>query len=156
MKLRLIAVGTRMPAWVSEGFENYQKRLPIEYKFELISIPPSKRNKNSHIPSLVAEEEKKIVAAIPKHSKIVVLDEKAKLCNTKQLAETLQQWQSNSEDISFLIGGPDGLSTSCLNKANYGWSLSPLTFPHPLVRIMLVEQLYRAWSLLKNHPYHRD
>ena len=156
MKLRLIAVGTRMPEWVTEGFENYQKRLPIEYKFELISIPPSKRSKNSHTPSLIAEEEKKIFAAIPKHSKVIALDERGKLWNTKQLAETLQQWQLDSEDISLLIGGPDGLGSNCLNEAAHRWSLSPLTLPHPLVRIMVVEQLYRAWSIQNNHPYHRE
>jgi 23S rRNA (pseudouridine1915-N3)-methyltransferase len=156
MKLRLIAVGTRMPAWVTEGFENYQKRLPSEYKFELMSIPPSKRSKNSNIPLLIAEEEKRIFAAIPKHSKIIALDERGKLWNTKQLAETLQQWQTDGQDISFLIGGPDGLGSNCLNKADDRWSLSLLTLPHLLVRIIVVEQLYRAWSILNHHPYHRE
>lgn len=156
MKLRLIAVGTRMPGWVNEAFECYKKRLPSEYKFELMCILPSKRSKNSYIASLKAEEEKKILAAIPKHSQVIALDERGKLWNTKQLAEALQQWQLHSADISFLIGGADGLSANCLAAASHLWSLSPLTLPHPLVRVIVVEQLYRAWSLLNNHPYHRE
>ncbi|MES2998792.1 MAG: 23S rRNA (pseudouridine(1915)-N(3))-methyltransferase RlmH [Pseudomonadota bacterium] len=155
MMLHLIAVGTRMPMWVTEGFKEYQKRL-IECKLNLIAITPSKRSKNSKVPQLIAEEEKKIQAAVPKQSRRIALDEKGELWNTKQLAQALHQWQLDRQDISFLIGGPDGLGLDCLNSAERIWSLSPLTLPHPLVRILIAEQLYRAWSMLKGHPYHRD
>lgn len=155
MILHLIAVGTRMPLWVTEGFKGYQKRLPNECKLNLISITPSKRTKHSKVAPLVEEEGKKIAAAIPKHSRVIALAEQGTLWNTKQLAEALQRWQLERQDMSLLIGGPDGLSKDCLNKAERCWSLSPLTLPHPLVRIIVAEQLYRAWSLLKHHPYHR-
>lgn len=156
MKLYLIAVGIHMPSWISEGFKDYQKRLLHPCKLDLISIAASKRNKNSNVVQLVAAEEKKILAAIPKQSKKIALDEKGKLWTTRQLAYKLQQWHSDSQDISFLIGGPDGLGIKCLDSAEHIWSLSPLTLPHMLVRIIVAEQLYRAWSLLKNHPYHRE
>ena len=156
MMLHLISVGNRMPVWVSEGFEEYQKRLASECKLNLITITPAQRTKNSHVPQLVAEEGKKIAVAIPKQSRVIALDEKGQLWNTKQLAQALQCWQLERQDMSFLIGGADGLSADCLNSAEHIWSLSPLTLPHPLVRIIVAEQLYRAWSLLKRHPYHRE
>ena len=156
MMLHLIAVGTRMPSWVNTGFAEYQKRFSAECKLNLITITPAQRTKNSNVAQLVVEEGKKIIASIPKQSRVIALDEKGKLWNTKQVADALQRWQLERQDISLLIGGPDGLSEDCLNSAEHIWSLSPLTLPHPLVRIIVAEQLYRAWSLLKNHPYHRD
>ncbi len=156
VKLNLIAVGIHMPTWVAEGFAEYQKRLTKECKLNLITITPSQRTKNSNIQQLVAAEEKKILAAIPKQSQKIALDVQGTMWSTKQLAENLQQWQLNSQNISFLIGGPDGLGTECLSSAKHIWSLSPLTLPHMLVRIIVAEQLYRAWSFLKGHPYHRD
>jgi 23S rRNA (pseudouridine1915-N3)-methyltransferase len=156
MIFHLIAVGSRMPLWVNQGFKNYQKRLPPEYKLDLIVIAPSKRSKNHTISRLLKEEGEKISAAIPKQSRSIALDRKGQMWNTQQLAENLQQCQLERQNISLLIGGPDGLSESCLNNAKHIWSLSPLTLPHPLVRIIVIEQLYRAWSLLKGHPYHRE
>jgi 23S rRNA (pseudouridine1915-N3)-methyltransferase len=156
MIIHLIVVGTRCSAWAETAFQDYQKRLPTEYKLNLITIPLSKRNKNSQISKHIAEEEKKILAAIPKRSRVIALDVKGQMWSTQQLAQSLQQWQLERQDISLLIGGPDGLGDMCINNAERIWSLSPLTLPHALVRIIVVEQLYRAWSLLSGHPYHRD
>lgn len=156
VKMNLIAIGTHMPTWVATSFIEYQKRLPKECKLNLIEITQSQRTKNSNTAQLIAAEGKKILATIPKKSRVIALDEKGELWNTKQLAEKLQRWQLEAQDISFLIGGPDGLSISCLKHAAHTWSLSPLTLPHMLVRIIVAEQLYRAWSLLKKHPYHRE
>lgn len=156
MVINLIVAGTRCSAWAKMAVQDYQKRLPAEYKFKLITIPISKRNKNSQISKHIAEEEKKILAAIPKYSRIIALDVKGKMWSTQQLAQSLEQWQLERQDISLLIGGPDGLGNTCINNAKHIWSLSPLTLPHALVRIIVIEQLYRAWSLLNKHPYHRE
>jgi 23S rRNA (pseudouridine1915-N3)-methyltransferase len=156
MIINLIAVGTRCTLWAETGFKDYQKRLPAECKLNLIAIPLSKRTKNSLISQHIAEEEKKIVAAIPKRSRIIALDSRGHMWNTQQVAQSLQQWQLERQDISLLIGGPDGLGHTLLNNAERIWSLSPLTLPHALVRIVVAEQLYRAWSLLQGHPYHRE
>jgi 23S rRNA (pseudouridine1915-N3)-methyltransferase len=156
MIIHLIAVGTRCTSWAETGFQDYQKRLPAECKLNLMTIPLSKRNKNSQISKHIAEEEKKMLAAIPKRSRIIALDVQGQMWNTQQLAQSLQQWQLERQDISLLIGGPDGLGDTCINNAERIWSLSPLTLPHALVRIVVAEQLYRAWSLLNGHPYHRE
>lgn len=156
MIINLIAVGTRCSPWAETGFQDYQKRLPVECKLNLMTIPLSKRSKNSEISKHIAEEEKKILAAVPKRSRIIALDVQGQMWNTQQLAQSLQQWQLERQDISLLIGGPDGLGVACIKKAERIWSLSPLTLPHALVRIIVAEQLYRAWSLLTHHPYHRE
>ena len=155
MIINLIAVGSRCSQWAESGFQDYQKRLPTECKLNLITIPLSKRNKNSEISKHIAEEEKKILAAIPKRSRIIALDVQGQMWNTQQLAQSLQRWQLERYDVSLLIGGPDGLGDACTKIAERIWSLSPLTLPHALVRIVVAEQLYRAWSLLNGHPYHR-
>lgn len=156
MMLYLIAVGSKCTQWAETGFQDYQKRLPTECKLNLITIPLSKRSKNSEISKHIVEEEKRMLAAIPKRSRIIALDVQGQMLNTQQLAKTLQQWQLDRQDVSLLIGGPDGLGETCINKAERIWSLSTLTLPHALVRIVVAEQLYRAWSLLNNHPYHRE
>lgn len=156
MIINLIAVGTRCSQWAETGFQDYQKRLPAECKLNLITIPLSKRGKNSEISKHIAEEEKKILAAIPKRSRIIALDVQGQMWNTQQLAQSLQRWQLERYDVSLLIGGPDGLGDACTKIAERIWSLSPLTLPHALVRIVVAEQLYRAWSLLNGHPYHRE
>ncbi|MFZ0218829.1 MAG: 23S rRNA (pseudouridine(1915)-N(3))-methyltransferase RlmH [Candidatus Aquirickettsiella sp.] len=156
MIINLIAVGTRCTAWAEAGFQDYQKRLPAECKLNLITIPLSKRNKNSQVSKHIGEEEKKIVAAIPKRSRVIALDVKGKMWNTQQLAQSLLKWQLERQDVSLLIGGPDGLGDTCINNAEHIWSLSALTLPHALVRIVVAEQLYRAWSFLHGHPYHRE
>ena len=156
MIINLIAVGSRCTQWAETAFQDYQKRLPAECKLNLITIPLSKRSKNSEISKHIAEEEKKILAAIPKRSRIIALDVQGQMWNTQQLAQSLQRWQLERQAVSLLIGGPDGLGDACRKIAERIWSLSPLTLPHALVRIIVAEQLYRAWSLLCNHPYHRE
>jgi len=156
MNIHLIAVGTRMPDWVNTGYIEYAKRLTQDCRLHLMEIEASKRSKNEDIKRITNEEGDRIIHAIPKNSHVIALDVKGKQWDTPQLAQQLQKWQLDGRDISLLIGGPEGLSEECLKKAETKWSLSVLTFPHPLVRIILAEQLYRAWTLLKGHPYHRS
>lgn len=155
MLIHLIAVGTRMPDWVEQGFNEYSKRMPPESKIKLLEINAGKRGKNSDIKRLIQQEGEKMLAAIPKGSKVVALDVLGKSCSTKQLAEELKNWQASGQDIAILIGGPEGLAEDCLNQAQQKISLSKLTLPHPLVRVVLAEQLYRASTVLKGHPYHK-
>ncbi len=144
-----------MPHWVTEGYLEYTKRLPPELSIRLIEIPAGKRSKGSDIPRLIAQEGERMKAAIPEGDYVVALTERGKLWDTKTFSTQLQKWQQAGQGLSLLVGGPEGLSAACLNKAHLQWSLSPLTWPHPLVRVMLAEQLYRAWTLLTHHPYHR-
>lgn len=155
MKLNLLAVGTKMPAWVSDGYQEYAKRLPRECSLILHEITPAKRGKNGSSAQWMREEGDRILAAIPDNHHVVALDVKGQAWNTKQLSDQLKTWQQDGRDVSLLVGGPDGLFEPCLQRANQRWSLSTLTLPHPLVRIVLAEQLYRAWTVLQNHPYHR-
>jgi len=156
MKIYLLAIGQRMPAWVEQGYKEYASRLTLTVQIELKEIPAAKRVRNSVTEKIKQDEGKRLLAAVPAGAKIIVLDEHGKLQNTKQLATHLDEWVQMSQDVAILIGGADGLSDECLQKADYKWSLSSFTFPHPLVRIILVEQMYRAWTLLNNHPYHRE
>lgn len=156
MKIYLLAIGQRMPGWVEQGYKEYASRLSGTVQIELKEVSAAKRVRNSVIEKIKVDEGKRLLAAVPAGAKIVVLDEHGKSQTTKQLAIHLENWVQMSQDIAILIGGADGLSEECLQKADYKWSLSAFTFPHPLVRIILVEQMYRAWSLLNNHPYHRE
>ena len=155
MLIHLIAVGTRMPNWVEDGFSEYAKRMPLESKIKLVEIVAGKRSKNSDIKRLTQQEGEKMLAAIPKGAKVVALDVLGKPCSTEELAKELKTWQGSGQDIAILIGGPEGLADDCLKKAQQKISLSKLTLPHPLVRVVLVEQLYRATTILKGHPYHK-
>ncbi len=155
MKLHLLAVGQKMPAWVEQGFQEYAQRMPAEARLELKEIAPGKRGKNADIKRIVQDEGQRLQAAIPKNTRIVVLDVKGRNWSTEQLADRLGEWMQSGQDVSLLVGGPEGLSDECMALAQERWSLSSLTFPHPLVRIILAEQLYRAWSVLRHHPYHR-
>lgn len=155
MLIRLLAIGTKMPAWVTDGFQEYAKRFTSGCTLELCEIPAEKRTKNTDIPRLIEREGEKLLAAIKPGNHVIALDVKGQSWSTEQLAAQLKQWQIHSRPIDLLIGGPDGLSSACLQKAELRWSLSPLTLPHPLVRIVLAEQIYRAMSMLQNHPYHR-
>jgi 23S rRNA (pseudouridine1915-N3)-methyltransferase len=156
MKIILACVGQKMPSWICQGFQEYSKRLPAHLKLELVEIPLPHRSKNADLQRLKDEEAEKLLAAIPSHSHLIALDERGQAWNTQQLAAHLQRWMNESIDIALLIGGPDGLSEQCLKRAHQKWSLSLLTLPHPLVRVIIAEQLYRAWSLLNHHPYHRE
>jgi len=155
MHIRIIAVGNKMPRWVEEGVAEYAKRLPNEMKFQLVEITPGKRGKGLDVQRAIDTESKAILSAITSRDWVIALELTAKAWSTEMLAKELSHWQQEGNDVVFLIGGPDGLSQDCLQRANQRWSLSALTFPHPLVRIILVEQLYRAVSINTNHPYHR-
>ena len=156
MQINLIAVGTRMPAWVDAGYNEYARRMPRECGLELIQIPLGQRTKAQAVERDMNEEEKRMLAATTKDQHVVALDIKGRSWSTEDLADQLRNWMQNGCDVSLLVGGPDGLATECLARARQHWSLSPLTLPHPLVRVLLAEQLYRAWTLLSGHPYHRS
>ncbi|SET36489.1 23S rRNA (pseudouridine(1915)-N(3))-methyltransferase RlmH [Thorsellia anophelis] len=156
MKIQLIAVGTKMPEWVENGFETYQKRFLNEVSLELIEIPAGKRTKNADIPKILEIEGDKMLSAVAKGNRIVSLDIPGAKWDTNALALQLSNWQNDGRNVSLLIGGPEGLSQKCKKSAEQSWSLSPLTLPHPLVRVIVAESLYRAWSLNNNHPYHRE
>lgn len=155
MQIDLVAVGTKMPTWVQQGYQEYAKRLPAECALRLKEIAPGKRGKNADIARILQDEGKRTLAAIPPQSRVVALDVKGRAWSTEQLAEQLDFWMGDGRNVSLLIGGPEGLADDCLARADQRWSLSALTYPHPLVRIVVAEQLYRAWSIVRNHPYHR-
>lgn len=155
MKIRLLAVGTKMPAWVEEGVDTYRKRLPRDFSLEIEEIPLGQRGKNADIVKARGQEAERIRQKLKGDEYLVALEVKGKAWSTQALAEEADQWRMLGKDIVLLVGGPDGLDPSLSAKADKAWSLSPLTLPHPLVRIMLAEQLYRAWTLLVGHPYHR-
>lgn len=155
MRIKLITVGTKMPQWVDIGFREYAKRLPVEFKLELVAIPLGHRGKGADIQRAIAKESGQMLAAIDNSDYVVALDVTGKAWSTEQLSDQVSQWQMLGSNMALLVGGPDGLSDDCLARAQQRWSLSKLTFPHPLVRVVVAEQLYRAWTLLNNHPYHR-
>ena len=155
MRLKIIAVGTKMPAWVETGCTEYSRRMPSELKVEWIELPLGQRGKGADIKRAMAREGEAMIKAIGRSDKVVALDVLGKPWSTEQLAGQLADWQFQRCDYSLLIGGPDGLAPQCLARADLKWSLSPLTMPHPLVRILLAEQLYRAWSINAGHPYHK-
>jgi len=156
MRLTLYAVGTKMPSWVTQGFNEYARRFPRDLSFNLVEIPAGKRGKNADIPRILAKEGELMLAAIPKGNRIVTLEVEAKDWTTPQLAKQLERWQFDGRDVALLVGGPEGLAPACIKAAEQKWSLSPLTLPHPLVRVLIAESLYRAWSINNNHPYHRE
>ncbi len=155
MRIHLIAVGERMPAWVQQGYEEYAKRLPPERSLRLVEIAPGRRGKGFDLARAIQDEGERMLAAIPKGSLVLALDERGKEWTTLELAEQLRGWLQGGRDVALLAGGPDGLAPACRDRAEGIWSLSRLTLPHPLVRVVVAEQLYRAWSVLQNHPYHR-
>ncbi|MCX7121259.1 MAG: 23S rRNA (pseudouridine(1915)-N(3))-methyltransferase RlmH [Gammaproteobacteria bacterium] len=155
MIITLIAIGKGMPQWVTQGYLDYAGRMPSHYRVNLIEINAEKRTKNSDMAKIIAIEEGKITAAIPKDCYCIALDRIGKILDTKTLAKQLQKWHDNQHSIALVIGGPEGLSESFLKGADEIWSLSAMTLPHPLVRIVLAEQIYRAWTITVNHPYHR-
>jgi 23S rRNA (pseudouridine1915-N3)-methyltransferase len=155
MKIYLVAVGNRMPQWVDSAYREYATRFPRQCHLQLIEVASQKRTKSSD-PSRVRElESSALLSAVPKNCHRVVLERSGRDYSTEQLAQRLQQWMGEGRDVALLIGGPDGLSPACLEQLDDRWSLSALTFAHPLVRVIVAEQLYRAWSIINNLPYHR-
>jgi 23S rRNA (pseudouridine1915-N3)-methyltransferase len=155
MRISIIAVGTRMPAWVSQGITEYSKRLPRELKPVWREIPLARRGREGCASQSCAAEGELMLKGIPTGEQVIALDVAGQRLSTEQLARQLESWQMMGDNRSFLIGGPEGLSPDCLARADQRWSLSDLTLPHPLVRVLLAEQLYRAWTITVNHPYHR-
>lgn len=153
--MHVVAVGERMPAWVDAGFADYAKRLPAQCALHLKEIPAGKRGKNADIKRILDDEGTRLLAAIPSQAFVVALERSGRTLASEDLAQTLRDWLQNHSDVAFLIGGPEGLAPACLARAHVQWSLSALTLPHALVRVVLAEQIYRAWSLLQNLPYHR-
>jgi 23S rRNA (pseudouridine1915-N3)-methyltransferase len=154
MKFLLFAVGHRMPAWVDAGFAEYAGRMPREARVKLTALKPAPRG--GVVSRALDAEGSSILAALPRDCIKVVLDERGTLIDTAALARRIGHWQQDGRDVAFVIGGADGLAESVKKSADLVWSLSPLTLPHGLARVLLAEQLYRAVSLLHNHPYHRE
>lgn len=155
MKLHLIAAGTRLPEWLNTGYKEYARRLPPECPLTLTEISLARRGKG-HDPARAQQAEgRRMLDAVPKAATVVALDRTGKTPTTRELADRLGGWLQDGRDVALLVGGPDGLDEACLSRADLRLSLSLLTLPHGLVRIVVAEQLYRAWSLLSNHPYHR-
>ena len=153
--MRLIAAGTRMPGWVTQGFDEYAGRFGPGLRLELTEIAVPRRGRNADVAGLRAEEGRRMLARVDRRAYVVALVVSGRTMSTERLATWLATRLADGRDLVFLIGGPDGLDAGCLQRADCSWSLSPLTFPHGLVRVMVAEQLYRAHSLLKGHPYHR-
>ncbi|SFC03132.1 23S rRNA (pseudouridine1915-N3)-methyltransferase [Marinospirillum celere] len=155
MKIRILAVGQKMPAWVEEGVNEYLKRLPPEFKVVFEETPLGQRKAGKDLKKALAKESEALLSKIKDKDKVIALDVKGKSWSSEDLAAQAEDWRMDGRDLVLLIGGPDGLSRDCLARAEQRWSLSALTLPHPLVRVLLAEQLYRAWTLLSGHPYHR-
>lgn len=155
MKMIIIAVGNKMPSWVTEAFTDYQKRFPPEMKLVLEEIAPVKRNGKNSDEKAKDQEAKMILEALPKKAYIIALDERGKQFTSLELGDKVRVWQNLGMDVVLIIGGPNGLTDEVRNKANELWSLSKLTLPHPLVRVFLAETIYRGWSIYANLPYHR-
>jgi 23S rRNA (pseudouridine1915-N3)-methyltransferase len=163
MQIKLLSIGHRMPRWIDEGFAEYAKRLPKNCRIDLIEIEPATRGKSrqrgqpspAQRDSLLATEGERMLKAIPQDAHTVALDVQGQAWSTERLAQALERWLGSGRDVALLVGGAEGLDPRCLARAEQRWSLSALTFPHLLVRVILAEQLYRAWTLLQGHPYHR-
>ncbi len=155
MQLTIVAVGHKMPGWITSGFTEYEKRMPTDCRIILKEIKPIERSSSKSAHTVMALERAKIEAAIPKQARIIALDEHGKDVTTLQLSQLLTQWQQQGGDTCFVIGGADGLDAEFKARANLNIRLSSLTLPHAIVRILLAEQLYRAWTITQNHPYHR-
>ena len=155
MRIHLLSVGRRMPAWVEQGFGEYAKRLPKECDLRLVEIDPVPRTKSGDRVRAISLEGERLLQAVPKGARVIALDVGGHSWSTDALGAELKRWLASGQDVALLVGGADGLSSQCRAGADARWSLSPLTFPHPLVRVILAEQLYRAWTLLQGHPYHR-
>ena len=152
MHIRILAVGGRQPEWVTDGFDEYAKRLPSNWRFTCKQIPMARR---AAVDAARNAEGERILAALGSRERMIALDERGRQISSPELARWIDEWQADGRDLGLVIGGPDGLSQDCLARAEKIWSLSRLTLSHGLVRVLLAEQLYRAWTLTTGHPYHR-
>ncbi|MES2887252.1 MAG: 23S rRNA (pseudouridine(1915)-N(3))-methyltransferase RlmH [Pseudomonadota bacterium] len=155
MKLWLLAVGQRQPAWADAAYAEFAKRFPPELKLELRAVKAETRGSKTPL-QLMAAEGERLHAAMPKGARRVILDERGAHCTSVQLAERVRAWMNDGRDVALLMGGPDGLAPDLKASADEALRLSDLTLPHALARVLLAEALYRAWTLLSNHPYHRE
>lgn len=156
MRIHLVTVGNKAPAWVVEGYNEYAKRMPPEARLELVEVKPEPREGGKTPEQMMAAEAKRILAAIPKGATVIALDERGRDTDTKALAKLLESWLGGGADVAMVVGGPDGLAPEIKTRAASLLRLSSLTLPHALVRVLLAEALYRAWSVVKGHPYHRE
>jgi 23S rRNA (pseudouridine1915-N3)-methyltransferase len=156
VKVSIVAVGHRMPAWIEEGFREYARRMPPELRVELTELKPEPRDSGKSVEKARALEGERILAALPAGSTLIALDEKGRAVTTQGLSVMLAAWMREGTSPAFAIGGADGLSDAVKERAQKLVSLSALTLPHGLARVLLAEQLYRAWSILARHPYHRE
>ncbi|HEY3517690.1 MAG TPA: 23S rRNA (pseudouridine(1915)-N(3))-methyltransferase RlmH [Gammaproteobacteria bacterium] len=156
LRLSLITASNRQPTWVDEGADDYAKRLRGRCTLEIKPVPLARRTSTTPVERVIRDEGERMLALVPQGAHVVALRETGKPWSTKELARKLERWMQLGAPVSLLVGGPDGLSPECVARANERWSLSNLTLPHGLVRVVVAEALYRAWSLLENHPYHRE
>ena len=155
MQISLIAVGRRMPQWVDDAYTEYARRMPRHCSLNLVEINAGKRSKSADIARINRQEGERLLEAIPPGSRVVALERTGREKSTEQLADSMEKWLAGGQDVVLLVGGPEGLSRDCLDRADECWSLSKMTLAHPLVRVVLAEQLYRAWSIIANLPCHR-
>ncbi len=155
MRIYLIAVGQRMASWVDQGYREFARRMPPECLLQLIEIPAPQRAKGADAAKAVEREGERMLAATPRDARVIALDVRGKQWSTERLAGELERWSGDGRDVALLVGGADGLAPSCQALADETWSLSPLTLPHALVRVVVAEQIYRAWTITRGHPYHR-
>lgn len=156
MKLIIVAVGHRMPAWVQAGFDEFARRMPRELQLQLVEVKAEPRTTGKTAAAMMAAEAARIEAVLPPRCRRLILDERGEDLTSKALARRLERWQEGGDDVAIIVGGPDGLDPALKATAHETLRLSSLTLPHALVRVMLAEAVYRAWSVLKNHPYHRE
>jgi 23S rRNA (pseudouridine1915-N3)-methyltransferase len=156
MRLLLLSVGHKAPEWVNSGFMEYAKRMPREARIELVELKPEPRASGKTPQQIMEAEAKRILAALPKGGRFIALDERGSSWSTRQLADRMGQWMEEGGDVAFVVGGADGLHETVKQSAHHLLSLSAMTLPHAMVRVLMAEQLYRAYSLLHNHPYHRE
>jgi 23S rRNA (pseudouridine1915-N3)-methyltransferase len=155
VRIKLIAVGSKMPRWVEDGWHEYAKRLPSELPLELHEISLKTRGKNVDVARLIRQEGEAMLAKVQPGDRVVTLEMTGRPWSTEQLAAELERWRLDARNINLMVGGPEGLAPEVCARSEQRWSLSPLTLPHPLVRILIGEQIYRAWTLLSGHPYHK-
>jgi len=156
MRITMLAVGTRMPRWVDEGVDIYRKRLPSQIKLDIEAVPLANRSGRGDVSVAQRKEADQLLKRAGRADRIVALDERGTEWTSVELGRRMAEWRSDASHVALLIGGPDGLTEDCRQRADDVWALSRLTLPHGLVRVVLAEQIYRAWTIIQGHPYHRE